>query len=83
MTELWLYEGEPTDIEMLHRDAERVRTQDDDHLLITIKCPACGGRDTRWVRNQWHICFHCVLAYTTDEANERFFDLTIDEEFED
>lgn len=80
--ELHEYTGEPTIEEILHRKADRERCGLD-HLAIHGRCPACGKMNTEWIRNQWHICFDCEMVFTTTESNEKFFDLTEDEEMEE
>ena len=72
------YEGEPQLYEILFW-TEHFRIWGNNSLAVRHVCPACGGKDTEWMRNRWAICYRCLLAF---ETNERYIDLTIDEEME-
>lgn len=47
-----------------------------DRLAIRHECPHCGSKRTRWVRNQWHICFDCDIPFTTSQAIDYKYFLT-------
>lgn len=78
--ELYEYSGEPQLEEILHRKSEPPQS---DHLGTHLRCPACNGLNTEWVRNEWHICFNCEMAFTTGEATERYIDLSDEPEEEE
>ncbi len=71
------YHGEPELYEILHLKEFR-EIWGPDHLAIHHVCPACG-KDGEWVRNQYAICFNCLIAF---DAFEVYIDLTIDDEME-
>lgn len=56
--------GEPT-IEEIRWYANWDNMQD--HLAIRHTCPCCGGKRTRWLRQEWNICFDCEIAFTFDD----------------
>ncbi len=69
-----LYEGEPTNIEILQR--KQYHTENGrNSLAISHRCPACGGKDTEWVRQEWAICFDCIISF---DQFEMYIDLTDD-----
>ena len=65
---LHLYSGEPTPEEILHRLEEQTKYKVDTKLWIRHKCPNCGNRNTQWLRQVWHVCYTCVVAFTTEDA---------------
>ena len=70
------YEGEPDLYEIMfwqeHYTIWGLTTP-----VIHKTCPACGSPDAIWWRDEWAICFHCVLAF---DAFEMYIDLTDDTE---
>ncbi len=62
--ELWEYEGKPTEEEILLREADQERCQYDTGLWIRHKCPNCEEKNTKWLRQEWSICFDCTIAFT-------------------
>jgi len=63
MTELWQYSGEPTDEEL------QQRVELGNHQLgFRHKCPNCGSTDTNFIRNNYWMCHHCVIWFTTEDA---------------
>lgn len=61
-----IYTGEPTDTEILQRLAFHLM-HGPNHLAIHHICPACNGKNTEWVRNQWAICYDCEIAFDAFE----------------
>lgn len=39
-----------------------------DQLAIRHECPYCGSHKTQWMRNEWHMCFNCLIPFTTAQA---------------
>lgn len=71
--ELWQYSGEPTAEEIAQRLEFWKRwspgAYKDDHLRIHPKCPNCNSnKDTEWVRNEWSICYNCLIAFTFEDT---------------
>lgn len=62
--EIWQYEGEPTQEEIIQREPY----YKDDHLAIRPKCPMCEGRNTAWIRQEWYVCFGCLISFTSDDS---------------
>ena len=62
--ELYQYEGEPTIEEIEYRYSLHHK----DRLIISRQCPACAGNNTEWVRNQYHICYDCRMAFTHSDV---------------
>ncbi len=67
-----LYEGEPTETEILQRLAFHLM-HGPNHLAIKHTCPACHSPDAEWVRNEWAICYACELAF---DASEKYIETT-------
>ena len=67
------YKGEPTNEEMLERLAmwelwSPGRGLRDNDLRINHPCPCCGsGKNTESVRDEWNICYTCMIAFTLDD----------------
>lgn len=38
-----------------------------DNLATRHQCPCCGGGHTRWVRQEWNICYDCEIAFTMED----------------
>lgn len=57
--------GYPTDEEI---DAWEEIDHDNPSLAIRHECPICGSRNTRWVRQEWNLCFNCRIPFTLDQA---------------
>ena len=72
------YEDEPDLYEILHLQ-EHHNIWGPNPLTIHHVCPACGSLKAKWIRVQWSVCFHCLLAF---DAFEWYIDLTEDEEME-
>ena len=72
------YEGEPDLYEILHRK-EAIGIWGPDRLSLYCVCPACGSFKAELIRNEYAICYDCLLTF---ERYERYIDLTIDEEME-
>ena len=67
--ELHEYTGEPTQQEMEQRLAFwkswSPNSYKDNHLRIHHPCPCCNSdKDTEWVRQEWNICYDCLIAFT-------------------
>ena len=62
MTELWEHTGEPTDEEI--RQWIALDGDLSDHLAIRHICPACGSKKTKWIRQQWCVCYGCESSFT-------------------
>jgi len=61
----YLRVGEPSD-----REIQMWITVDGDlyDMLATRPvCPECGSARTRWIRQQWCVCFSCESSFTTPE----------------
>ncbi len=72
MMELWQYEGEPTQEEIIQRlefwqhwDRRGVKGN---HLRIWRPCPNCDGDNTEWVRQRWHVCYDCLITWDGYES---------------
>jgi len=61
-----LYEGEPGEIEILQRKEFRDK-HGPNSLAIKHTCPVCGNHNTEWVRNQWSICYDCLITFDSSE----------------
>ena len=72
------YNGEPELYEILHRQEEN-EIWGSNTLTIYKTCPACGNPKAEWIRNEWAVCFPCLLAF---DMWENYIDITIDEEME-
>ena len=66
--EFWEYSGEPTPEEIIHRLEDNKLHNHNTKLWIRHKCPNCGNRNTKWIRQEWSICFDCIIAFTLDDA---------------
>jgi len=62
-----LYEGEPSETEILQRKEFRDK-YGVDKLSSKHTCPACGKHNAEWVRNQWAICYDCLLTFDAFEG---------------
>ena len=71
------YLGEPQLYEILHRK-EYLEIWGPNHLTIHHPCPACGQQGD-YVRNEWAICYNCLIAF---DICEEYIDLTEDNEME-
>jgi len=70
--ELHEYTGEPTEQEIQQRlefwNSWSPNSYKDNHLRIHHPCPCCGSdEDTEWVRQEWNICYNCLIAFTLDD----------------
>lgn len=77
MKELYQYQGEPQLEEILQRK-ELWDKYGKDNLDISHRCPNCEQFHTRWIRNEWSICFDCKIAFTLDDSIG-YIDLTKEE----
>lgn len=62
--ELWQYSGEPVQEEILKLEPYHK----DNSLAIRHRCPNCGGHNTAWRRDEWSVCFTCVIAFTLEDS---------------
>jgi hypothetical protein len=67
--ELFEYTGEVTDEEIQHRLDEWFkwdkRGYKANHLRIQHICPVCNSmEDTEWVRQEYNICYKCMISFT-------------------
>jgi hypothetical protein len=72
--ELHQYEGEPTPEEIIQRldfwnswDKCGVKGN---RLRIWKACPNCGSDHTEWVRNQWYVCYDCIITFTLEDIED-------------
>jgi len=72
------YEGEPDTYEVMYRNEHR-EIWGKNRLAIHKTCPACGSDSVEWIRNQWAICYPCLLVF---DCYERYIDLTVEEDME-
>jgi len=66
------YAGEPELYEILHLKESR-EIWGIDHLAIYKDCPACGNTKAEWIRQEWAICFDCLITF---DAFEMYYDLS-------
>jgi len=71
--ELYGHTGEPTEEEIQQRlefwQSWSPNGYKDNHLRITKACPMCESPDdTEWVRNEWYICYNCMIAFTLQDS---------------
>ncbi len=71
-------DGEPELYEIMERK-EHNDIWGSSTLAIYKACPACNSPKAEWVRQEWAICYDCLLAF---DAFERYIDLTVEEEME-
>ena len=69
--EVWQHTGEPSDEEIQQWTA--IDGDLSDHLAIRLECPTCGSKRTRWIRQQYHICFNCASSFSTPEEEHDNF----------
>ena len=74
-----IYTGEPSQIEILQRKADRMEWGPNSLAVYHI-CPACNNKKAEWIRNEWAICFQCEIAF---DPFEMYYDLTEDEKPEE
>jgi len=90
--ELHEYTGEPTEEEIQQRlefwQSWSPNGYKDNHLRITKFCPMCESpNDTEWVRNEWYICYNCMIAFTLEDLEpvvtpEMYAQIKLEEELE-
>ena len=73
-----LYEGEPEIVEILQRKHYQT-VNGANSLAIYQICPACNKK-AEWVRQEWCICFDCLISF---DGWELYTDLTEDEKTEE
>jgi hypothetical protein len=66
--EVWQHRGIPTDEEI--QQWMEIDGDLSDHLAIRHICPTCGSLRTRWIRNQYSICFNCESSFTLEETKD-------------
>ena len=71
--ELHEYTGEPTEQEIQQRlefwKSWSPDSYKDNHLRIHPPCPCCeSDEDTEWVRQEWNICYKCLIAFTLEDT---------------
>jgi hypothetical protein len=73
-----LHTGEPTEREIYHR--KLYRKEHGQTSGIHKQCPCCGSKNTDYLREvditSWYCCYDCDLAFTFEDAHERFIDIT-------
>jgi len=60
--EIWQHDGEPDDEEI--QQWMEVDGDLSDHLAIRHPCPTCRSNRTRWVRQQYCICYNCESSFS-------------------
>ncbi len=73
------YSGEPELYEILFLKEYR-DIWGHDSLATYHPCPACNSRKAEWVRQEWCICYDCLIAF---DGWELYIDLTEDEKPEE